>query len=358
MGPGFVAGQVEGGDEQLVFTTSRPTSQPKSYEVDLVAAPPGLGVRRVVGRLPGRSIPVGAMVGSRLLKKVCVAGDAGIWAFPIEGGAPTLAAGLPDLPVASQFELQQAYGVNAHNWAPHKKGRPSYHWALVADEAANRLFALCGQEGALGHFVEVDLTSRAIASQVPMPGSCVGIQVDLERRRIILPALQTGPEILDFAGHRRSSPVDAEGRFGHCAVRAVDGVVVLAHEEGGLWAWDSERNKLTLLANDAGAPAWSPNGALFFMRSSAEVWVIDEDAPPRLIVRALGNEGGTAHDRKRSWVVAPRLSRDGRYLLAQLTAILETKEGDVPVHDLVVVDLEARRVQQVPGFLGHTFAWF
>jgi hypothetical protein len=134
--------------------------------------------------------------------------------------------------------------------------------------------------------------------------------------------------------------------------------VVLAEHEGGLSVWDWERNSQTQVADDAAAPSCSSGGAVFFMRTSAELWMVEKDAAPAMIVRALGNDGGTEFERKRSWVMRPRLSTDGRFLFAQLTAIRSTKTAEVAVHDAVVVDLAARRVEHVPGFFEHTLAWF
>lgn len=356
LGPGFVSDQVESADEHVAFATSR-TASP---QIEVVVAPPGLGTRRVLGRLPGNSLPAGTIVGGRLRKKLYVAGEEGIWEFPLEGGAPSLVVGLPDLPAASKADVQEAYGANAHNenWVQRKEGLAHYFWVLVLDEAEDRLFALAGQKGTLDHFVEINLDSRAITSTARMPGFCAGIQVDLRRRRIVLPALRGGPQILDFAGHQLARWSDGKahpsGRFWDAAVRPADGAVILADHEGGLWLWDWPRDRQSQIADHAAAPSCSSGGAVFFMRASAELWMAKEDAAPALIVRALGTE----LDRERRWVMRPRLSADGRFLLAQLTAIRETKTAEVPVHDAVVVDLAARRVQHVPGFFEHTLAWF
>src|SRR5581483_8565243 len=99
----------------------------------------------------------------------------------------------------------------------------------------------------------------AIASQVPMPGFCAGIQVSLKRRLIALPALSNGPRILDFTGRQLATWSDGHEpvsrRFWHAAIRPSDAAVVLAEYDGGLWLWDWEHDKLTALAEDASAPS-------------------------------------------------------------------------------------------------------
>lgn len=360
LGPEFTAGPVESKAEQLAFAASR-TGLP---EIEVVVASPGLGERRVLGRLPGHLLIVGTIVGSRLRKKVYVAGEEGIWEFPLAGGEPSLVVGLPDLPAASQVEVQQAYGANPkfENWVPHTEGQSSYRWILALDEDAHRLFAHSGQEGALDHLVEISLDSRTFTSRTRMPGFCGGIEVDVKRRRIFLPAVEHGAQLLDFAGHQLAVWRDGEehpsGRFWDAAIRPADGTLALAEYDGGLWLWDPEHNQQTKLADDAAAPCWSSSGAVFFMRTSAELWMVEKDRPAVLIVRALGDEGGTEAERRRNWVMRPRLSNDGRFLLAQLTALRKTNTAEVADHDAVVVDLIARRVQQVRGFFEHTICWF
>ena len=350
VGLGFTVRQLGDNEECLVFATSRYSGE-QEQEVEVVVATPSLS-RRVLGRLPGQFLPVGTIVGDRLRGKVYVAGLAGIWEFPLEGGEPSLAAGLPDLPAASLKDVQQAYGADAH-WAPQKVGSPTYRWALALDENANRLFAHCGQEGALDHFVEISLDSRSIASKVRMPGFCAGIQVDAKRGMIVLPELKEGPQILDLAGNRLAALSDAPENtrrpFWDATIRPNDGAVVLA-DDGGLWLWQWEQQKLTQLVEDATAPTCAPNGSLFFMRSSAELWMREAGSQPRLVARALGNAGGTEFQRRRGWVMLPRLSNDGRYVLAQLTATRRTEAAEVVLHCGVVVDLTSGRVQQVEGF--------
>ncbi|MFO0600987.1 MAG: hypothetical protein U0228_37105 [Myxococcaceae bacterium] len=345
-GPGFVAGRVDSATEQLAFLPG--------HELDVCVAAADLGARRVLGRLPGNHLHAGAIAGSRVRKKIYVAAVASIWAFPIEGGEPELVVRLPELPAASKAEMHEAFGVNEHNehWVPRIKGQPSCYWAFELDEAEDRLFALCGQDGALDHLLEIDLGSGVVSSQTRLPGFCGGIELDVSRKKIVLPRLKGGPCVLDFAGHplaRWREPTSWDAAF-----RPSDGAVVLANEADDLWLWDWERNASTRVAEDASAPTCASDGTVFFMRTSAELWMVEPAASPQLIVRALENEGGTEFDRKHAWVKRPRLSRDGRFLLVQLTSIRKTGRA----HDAVVVDRIDRRVHQFPGFFSYVTSWF
>lgn len=118
------------------------------------------------------------------------------------------------------------------------------------------------------------------------------------------------------------------------------------------------QNQLTALADQAFAPVVGPNDTVFFMRSSAELWKVERDRQPRPVVKAFSSDGSSELERMRSWVMQPRLSPSGRFLLAQLTAIRKTATAEVAIHDAVVVDLRTHRVQHVPAFLEHTIAGF
>ncbi len=357
LGQRFVAEPFDAHDERLVFVDSR-MSLPASQ---IIAADACLSRRRVLATMPGRGAPVGTIAASRQLQTVYVAGDAGIWELALEGGEPSLLVEFPKLPLASREDVQAAYGPDAH-WPPEKVGKPSYRWALKLDEASKQLFALCGQEGSLDHFVRVSIDERCIISQHSLPGFCASIQVDTARKLIVLPSLRGGPQVLDFSGHRLASLreiADIEDRsFARASLVPHQEALLLTKYDGALFLWNWKLGRYTHLADDVSATACRPDGTFISMRTSAEIWLHRVHGEPELIVKALGHQGGTEFERRHSWATNPWVSPDGRYVLANFTVIRKTNVGDVAEHSVVSVDLGSRRVQQLPNNHFYACTWW
>lgn len=357
MAAGFAESRVEDEEEKLAFASSTCSST----ELPVMAATANLREQRRVGAIPGRLLPSEGLAVSRPRNRVYASGAAGLWEFSLTGSSePTLTAPAPELPAMTREDAEAAYGRTNPEWQPSTRGRPTYHWTLEIDEASSRIFALCGgREGALDRVVEIDMERRAVKSMFPLPGFSAGINLNLRHGLVVLPALRHGPQILDMTGKRISTLEDVQPGlrqpFFHAAVRPSDGAVLLAaHGQPAPMAlWDWKRSTLETITADGGAPAFGPDDTIFLMRGSAELWWIRE-AGPELLVGATLSDGDPDFRGSPNWVKSPVVSGDGRYVFAELTVASEQRA----FHAGLVVDLVARRVEQIPRFHSSGLVWF
>ena len=283
-----------------------------------------LGSKRSLGRPHGTSLyseTLATAPGGRIF----VADDLGILEFNIDGRSPSRVAGHPELPFAPEIPAPIVAGSAELNVS-----RPRYYWLMHADEQGDRLFSHSGRSGAHDHLVEIDLRQRAIVRTTPLRGFCAGIAISTKHSILVLPSFETGPEVQDLRGniHARLSDALPPGPhptnwFGHSAVRPTDGVVAISSGGHGIWLWDWQNNSAQQLTDEGAHPAWSPDGTtLFFMRTAAELWRMSAGGTLEPLVQAIADAGGSEEgQRKPGWGRSPRVSPDGRFVLALMTVI-------------------------------------
>lgn len=333
LGAGFTAATIDATDECIAILRARSLTTLGS-PIEVLVARADLSTRRL-GRIPGNVLTPGTICGSRSRRRIFTAAHDGIWAFSLDDGSSSRLVGLPELPAAT-------------------KGRPDFHWVLELDEPANRLFSLAGQSGAFDHLAEIDLASGSIVSLVPLPGANGGLHVDVLHRRIATP---DDPRIFDFTGSVLAEWPTPEARFRAAALRPSGGAVVLEEEAGPLWLWNWANDRKTRIVDAGSTPVFGPDGTLFFMRNASSLWRLGTDGVPALIAEATPPDGFEALPTA-NWSTRPLVSADGRFLLGQLTNRRGTWPTGSVLHDAVVVDLVARRVQHVPDFVEYTVSWF
>ncbi|MFT3841040.1 MAG: hypothetical protein QM723_28875 [Myxococcaceae bacterium] len=255
---------------------------------------------------------------------VFFADQQGLKRVSVDGGEPELLLPTPQLEV------------------PHAPAslKMAWFWLLTVSGDGERLAGLCGKGIGPMHLLEVEVRERRLLRDTALTMRCDGIAADFERRRVVLPG---APAVVSFEGV--STPLPQ--KFRRAAVRARDGAVALT-DGSALHLWDGATLGWLTMGD---APCWSAGGeTLYFMRGPAELWA-RSGSTDRLICRATGHDPSLEQDN--SGVTRPRISPDGRFLLAGLAVRREPAEEQAGV----VIDLEAKTLWPVPGFSAHCLTW-
>jgi hypothetical protein len=315
-----------------------------SKVIEVFAYDSRLNSKRSLGKPAGRALYIEAIGTSS--GRVFVADDFGILEFNLDGRAPIRVAGYPELPLTPDSPGYAHLGNDI--------SKPNYSRMMQADEGGDRLFTHAARHGAHDHLVEVDLRRREIARVTPLPGFCGSPEINTKHSILVLPSMEPCPEVQDLRGNtlaRFSSVVPSSvipATFDECAIRSTDGVVAIAGRDRGIWLWDWRNDSARQVVDNGGHPEWSPDGAtLYFMRSAAELWRMTSTGRVEPLVQASG------HHRPDGWERKPRVSSDGRFVLALMTVV----DPDGTHHSGIVFETTTGNVHQSPGFYRYSVCW-